>query len=353
MQVYEVTDLRSWDDYKDDWQKLQKACNLCHPFLDWNWIRPWADYLPSEQKKPLILIVKNQHNDVVGIAPFQNNQKGLYKYLEGFAQEFADYIDWLCTPGLEEEVGEKIYDWITSAGKIYDYIRIYNLFPGGLAHKTLRKLCPDQIHKHSIAPQVEINGEFKTYIKTLNKKFISDTKRRERKLSKEVGDVEYFIIDDDKEIPVMMEIVAKWMRSRRNDKNEMSYFDRKGMTEHFIKLYQKLHNQKMLHLSALKIKNRLIAINVAFKYENVLFSYTPVFDPEFKKYSVIRLLKLKHIEECFIQGISIYDFCLGGEKYKLDFNPTIKQLYCLTLHGSNFNGFIKKLFDTYMSKIIQ
>ena len=352
MKITEVTDLKNWNDYKDDWQKLQDACKLCHPFLDWNWIRPWADYLSCEQKRPILLIIKNQHNDVVGIAPFQINKKGLYRYIEGFAQEFADYIDWLYRPDFKKEVGRIICEWLLKKRRHYDYIRIFNILPGGLPHKALTGLCPDNIRQHSIASHIEINGTYDDSLKTLKPKFLSDTRRRERKLSREMGEIEYFVVKDSQEISGLLDYVKVWLDVRRKEKNEASYFDRQGMINHLVILYQKLFSLGMLHFSGLRVNNSVAVLNIAFKYNNSLFSYTPVSDPDLKKYSLIRLLKFRHLEECYVNGLILYDFCLGGENYKFKFNPVVKQLYRLTLHCKTVRGHLIKLYDTSLKQII-
>lgn len=225
-------------------------------------------------------------------------------------------------------------------------IRIRNIFPEGAAYRILKRYFPDALEGHGIAPEVPIKGTFDEYLKTLNPKFINDTRRRERKLRREVGEVSYVLLHDNDEIANAVDIIAKWLNLRRGEKNGSSYLDRDGMKDHFIALYQKLNSLNMLHLSAFKVNEKYIAMNVAFDYQNRIFSYTPVFDPRYAKYAIMRLLKLKHIEECYHRGISTYDFCLGGEKYKFAFNPSVKQLYSFSLYGTNLQGMIFKLFKT-------
>jgi CelD/BcsL family acetyltransferase involved in cellulose biosynthesis len=108
-----------------------------------------------------------------------------------------------------------------------------------------------------------------------------------------------------------------------------------------------------MYISGFKIGDRYIALNVAFITNNTIFSYTPVCDPELIKYSIIRLLKLKHIEECHNNGISVYDFCLGGEEYKFNFNPEIRQLYSFILYRRNIKGYLKKIFDELVKPFVK
>jgi len=352
MKIIQINEISKWDTFVSDWQKLKRICKPNHPFLEWDWVRTWADYLPLERKYPILLVIKDDENNTVGMAPFQINNTGFFKYIEGFAQEFSDYIDWLYLLDLEGKIGQLINYWIEKEIRKYDFIRISNIYPNGVAHKTLCKLYSGSIEKGELAPYVAINGNYCDYKKSLKAKFISDTERRKKQLSREVGEVEYVVINDEDNIPIMLDLVAKWTHSRRNEKNESSYLDRNRMKENIIKLYKKLNANKMLHLSALKVKSEFIAINVAFIYENMLFSYTPTFNPDYAKYSVIRLLKFKNIEECYREKMEAYDFFLGGEKYKLKFNPSIKQLFYFKMYGSNLKGLIRKNWDNKMNPMI-
>ncbi len=205
-----------------------------------------------------------------------------------------------------------------------------------------------------MAPHVTMTAtSYDVYINSLKKKFVSDTRRRQRKLEREHGELDYFVVQNEKDIPELIELVAKWLRGRRNEKNGSSYLDRNKMKEHLSNLYLKLFQLDMLHFSGIAVNNKIIALNIAFKYENGLFSYTPVFDPVYYKYAVIRLLKLRHLEECYQQGYYKYDFCLGGESYKFNFFPITKQLFKYSIYGHTLKGFFLKIMDSMVKPMIK
>lgn len=338
VRLSEIREISGWDDFSSDWLKLQKQCGIEHPFLDWNWIRCWLERLPADGLSPLLIAVENRDGIVIALAPFQVRERLFYKILEGFAQEFCDYVDWLIAPDQESEANAAIAGWIVRARQAYSLIRISNLFPDGMAHRLLSEYLPSALTERGLAPEVAVKGNFKLYLKSLKAKFVSDTARRERKLQREVGEISYVHLSHRQEIHKVIDIIARWLSQRIKDKKEASYLDRPGMKEHFVRLYQMLHSMNMLHLTGLMVKGEFIALNVALKYRNKLFSYTPVFDSRYAKYGVMRLLKLKNIEECYQREIKTYDFCLGGEEYKFSFNPVIKQLYSLSVYGLNFQG---------------
>lgn len=343
IKVIEQIDL--WDSFYEDWQRLLALSRPQHPFLLWVWVRFWAQRMLEEKKTPILLVLSVADGEVVGLVPLQAVKHGPFRIIEGFAQEFCDYIDWLYAPELENEIGQAIYDWLAMTTKRFDYIRVYNIFPDGFAYRVLNRASPDALIRHSIAPQIKISGKFEDYLKTLNPKFYSDIKRRERKLIKEKGPIEYVLVTENNELVNVMDVIAKWLSSRLEKKGASSYLEREGMVKHLVGLYQALNTADILHLSAFKVNNEYAAINVAFKYDNKLFSYTPVFDPQLSAYSIIRLLKFRHIEECFQEDRDLYDLCLGGEKYKLDFQSEIKQLYSFTKYSSRYKGLAKRCYD--------
>lgn len=342
-----------WKNLSSIWISFQEKYNIENPFLDWKWISSWLEYLPKENILPILLVIKNEFGEIVGLAPFQIRKTILLWKLEAFAQEFCDYVDWLIIPEYEEYAGKAIIEWIKLKRKKYSVIRISNLTEDGIAYRTLSKYFQNQINERGIAPEVDISGSFEEYNNKLNKKFLSDTRRRERKLLKEIGNVNYVKIQDNSEIPKVIENISRWLKRRRNEKGEYSYYDRKYMKNHLISLYKKLNERNMLHLTGLKFGSKYIALNVAFIYKGKILSYTPVFDEKYSKYGVMRLLKFKHIEECFKNKIKTYDFCLGGEQYKYNFNPNIKQLYSLNLYGNNIQGKILKYIEEKIKPVLK
>lgn len=339
-----VDDIALWDASADEWEKLLRAARPPHPFLSWTWVRLWAARMSEEGNKPMLVVV-SRGPETLAMVPLQIRKSGIIRVLEGFAQEFCDYVDWPHLPGSEKDAAGALAAWLKESSGSYDYARIYNLFPSGFAHSVLRSLPAGVVEEHSIAPEVRISGTFDEYVKSLSQKFYSDMKRRERKLVKDKGPFEYRDSFTNDELPEVVEVMASWLSGRLKSKGKSSYMERKGMKEHLVRLYGELNDRGTLHLSAIKVQGRYIAVNVAFRYEDGLYSYTPVFDPEFSAYSIIRILKLKHIEECFSSGMKVYDFCLGGEKYKLEFQPEIKQLYAFTMYSASVRGFLKKVFD--------
>jgi CelD/BcsL family acetyltransferase involved in cellulose biosynthesis len=353
LKIKEILTLRELFDVHKEWVNLQNLSELEHPFLDWNWITCWWDRMIFEKKKPIVITVSDNSNCICGIAPFQINKKGIIKTLEGYAQEFCDYIDWLCLPGMENEVGKVVYGWIKETKKKCDLIRIYNIPLNSVAYRILNKFGKQFISKHSIAPYILIEGSYADYLHSLKPKFVNDTKRRQRKLENEKGAVRYFVLEDRNKVQNYVEIIAKWHHARLGEKKESSYLDREKMQEHVIMLYSQMFDSNMLHLSGLEINKQIAALNVAFKYKHSLFSYTPVFDPEFYQYSIIRLLKLKNIEECYNQKLKKYDFCLGGESYKFNFNPQINELFSFTMYSPTLKGLLKKIYDYKIKAIIR
>ena len=346
-----IDDLSLWDNWRDEWEKLLFASKPPHPFLLWTWVRLWAQRMSEDGNSPILIIV-SKGEKTLAMIPLQVRKSGLLRVLEGFAQEFCDYIDWPALPGVEKEVGQAFSGWLNDFSG-YDYIRIYNLFPSGLAHAVLSGLTPGVVEEHSTAPQIATSGRFEEYLKSLSPKLLHDLKRRERKLIKDKGELEYSVISDNDKLPEIIDIISGWMGSRLKAQGKSSYLDRKGMKEHFVKLYGELNNMNILDLSAYKIQGRFAAINVAFKYEGGLFSYTTVFDPDLSQYSIIRIIKLKHLEQCFADGTMVYDFCLGAEKHKLDFQPKIKQLYVFTQYRATLKGSLQKLYDRKLKPLLK
>ncbi len=129
-----------FDEIAGEWLRIQKLTKLDHPFLDINWISGWWPQMVREGKKPIILVAYD--NDIiVGFSSFQIVNT-TFRVLEGFAQEFCDFVDWLCVPGMEDVVGSAFCQWLSDQKKSYDLIRCYNILPDGVCAQAIKKYFP-------------------------------------------------------------------------------------------------------------------------------------------------------------------------------------------------------------------
>ncbi|MGY8987413.1 MAG: GNAT family N-acetyltransferase [Flavobacteriales bacterium] len=157
----------------------------------------------------------------------------------------------------------------------------------------------------------EDNFEFITKKKSLN--------RHKKKLIDLNYSVDHF--SSDKITNELIDTLAEFHKERFNFDNIISAFnDEKRKINYLADTSNKL-------LTVIKVNNEVLAMHYGMLYNDKLIWHTPVLNIKFLKYSPIEILLLETAIYCSKNNISIIDFGLGNEKYKLRFSNHIKLVY--------------------------
>ncbi|NDJ17015.1 GNAT family N-acetyltransferase [Myxacorys almedinensis] len=150
---------------------------------------------------------------------------------------------------------------------------------------------------------------FVTHVHQNRSGLFADSRRRHRKLEKQVGTLS-FIFDDRRP-----EILLKGMKLKS------AQYQRSQCTDHFaypqhVHFFQELAKKNLLLVSSLSAGDQLIAVHLGLFAEGRLYFWIPSYDANFSNYSPGRLLLEMLIEESFNQQHTEFDFMIGGESYK-------------------------------------
>ncbi|MEK7251395.1 MAG: GNAT family N-acetyltransferase, partial [Bacteroidota bacterium] len=103
--------------------------------------------------------------------------------------------------------------------------------------------------------------------------------------------------------------------------------------------------RKWLFLAFLLLDGKRIAANYGFIYRKELYYYLSGIEMqgELAKYSLGRVLHLYSIAEAIKQGIEVYDFMRGTERYKYDFNSVNVTNWTILMYANKI-GFAQHKF---------
>ena len=97
------------------------------------------------------------------------------------------------------------------------------------------------------------------------------------------------------------------------------------------------------------IGDKIGAMHFGYKYRDRFYYFKPTFNMQFKSFSVGRILMLELIKLSYDEGLDIFDFMAGDEKYKYDFSVFEKQLYRTFVFRNDIKG---KVLSHLRAKII-
>ena len=150
---------------------------------------------------------------------------------------------------------------------------------------------------------------FVKHVRAKRSNMFSDSRRRCRKLSKEVGPVE-FIYDDRR-----ASVLEACMRWKSEQYRRSGFIDTFSFEEH-IQFFKEMAQRGVIVVSSLNCGDQLIAAEIDIFANNRLGLWVPAYDPEYSRYAPGRLLLLFVIEESFKRDHSEFDFLIGNETYK-------------------------------------
>lgn len=155
-------------------------------------------------------------------------------------------------------------------------------------------------------------------LRGIDKKLVSDTERRERKLAAEHGTVTFELQSSQPE-PDLEELIAlKRAQYDRTGKHDAVLFD-----EANAKLLRLLLQSKEPEctgiLSVLRVDGKLVAAHFGLRCFDVLHFWFPAYAKEYAAYSPGRILYRHVIRDGSLQGIKILDRGEGDTPAKRDF----------------------------------
>lgn len=175
-----------------------------------------------------------------------------------------------------------------------------------------------------------------------DKKLVSDTERRERKLVAEHGHVEFELQSSNPDIDLRELITLKQAQYSRTGNHEASLFS-KSNEQLLWRLLRSVDPQCTGILSVLRVNQKLVAAHFGLQCKNVLHFWFPVYAVEYAAYSPGRILYRHVIRAGSAAGIQILDRGEGDTSAKRDFANDEHIYYSGIWWPKNFRGLMGRL----------
>lgn len=250
------------------------------PFSTYEWVKIWHETI-GKGWEPYIL---NINNSV--IAPFA--RKGNEIIFSG-GEEVADYLDIIGTDDAKKKAWPEILAFLKKEG-------IKSLHLNNIPENSpTLSFFPHQ--KEDTTPKM-------TLPQILDKKARHEMERKIRKFEREQTNIE---IRDELDIDLLLSLMRLDHKKKTFLTPEMELFFRK-IVEQF---------QKHIVQTTLTVNNKPAATLLAFRMGDMLMSYNSGFDEQHFSGAGF-YLKAMHIKRATENGIKVYNFLQGSERYKYD-----------------------------------
>lgn len=361
MQARIVRTTEEFRNLENEWNLLLSESGQNNIFLTFDWLFTWWQYFGTLHSVFIILI--SDRNKLIGIAPFMLSNRWGFRELSFISHGTADYEDIIASGETRQRteiitaIIQALYD---ATG--WDILRLKCLREDSPNFVALREFSANRENAHFIfslnkhidsAPYLTLNKSWEEYCSGLRNKFLTDTTRQRARFLRENGSFVTEKIKSEKEISRLMDVLIEFNRLRRKSQKNKSIFDRSAHAEFIRAVANRFLKNNWLDLTVMRNSHSIAAIHLGLLYGGNFYYYLPAFNNDFQRYSIGRLLLFDLMKNCFDCGIAKFDFMLGEEDYKKDYNPQLEPLYFMDIYPRTVSGYTAYLGFNRLNKFIK
>lgn len=303
---------------EEEWNDLDSRSD-CHIFQNHRFIRSWLETAASHIRVRLAIVLYRENDVLQAIFPgCVIKRMGLpnLTWLGGFhLVDYGDVIfDSSAVAPLDEFI-DQAFSLLKQRLGVHACF-LDNVREDAVVHDYL--IHHFRSYRHGVAPYISLDGSFAEYfdsLKTFRKKMRSDTQRQIRRLSA-LGALEFRICRDDDDRERVVRTFIEQKKARLQELDRAGAIDLPGYSD-LIRM-ETNHNRHS-HVSCLALDDEIIAVHYGYMHPKKRFYYyMPSFAGKYGAYSPGRVLIYYLLEECFAQGVKVFDFTVGSEPYKYD-----------------------------------
>ncbi len=310
MEVRILTTEAMLAELRHDWRDLcRRAARTV--FEDPEWFECWWQFLGKPGKPHLHVAVGMEGGRLVAVAPLIVAQRRGVRILQWAGTETFDY----CDSTLEHErYGPPLWQAIARSSG-FDIARLDDVRPDAACRPALNDLARPVRERQARHIRIEDPSGEAWFGTALSSSARSLFRRRIRQY--EGSGVLAFEVTRGPRMPSdVLEALVRHKRAWHAQRGQIGIVDRPGAVEFVRRLAAAAAERGVLHLSALRCGDQIVATHFGFLRQGILLQWFPAYAPSWKRLSPGTVLLFKLISWCADNGVREFDFMRGDEDYK-------------------------------------
>ncbi len=274
------------------------------------WLRVWWQAFGSGAE--LYLRAVRQRETIIGIAPM--SIKGKTASIIGSA-DVCDYADFIVAPGMERDFFAVLLDDLQQKGIArldLGLLRPDSTVLTGLVPVARERKYDVSCNQADISMELNLPSTWDEYLASLVPKQRHEVKRKLRRLEG-AGNVDYRCVQVGPDVKDFMDAFLKLFSMSWEEK---ASFMTARMESFFRSLAEAMAEIGLLRVGILEMDTSPMAMIMGFDYNDTMYLYNSVYDPDYSYLSVGVLSKVLCIKESIQRGKKKWDFLKGSEPYK-------------------------------------
>lgn len=329
MEIELIENIERLSEIEREWNDLLEGSAQGDIFLLPQWFSSWWEIYGKGKNLYTIALWKDRV--LCGLLLLYKIKKGPFRLITfaGYPRG-SDQMDFILMNGMEDECLAVFIKWLYERSD-WDMVafRDFGPFSGNpeiLSNIVIRQGERCHVSKELPSYYLSLNDfkDFDSYLnKTMSKKKRSKMRLKRNSLSR-LKDVKWELLDgiDEKTVDEMKELDT--VKSSRGLKG-ISAFSNPEKGPFLKRLSKEKINSENIILFCLRIKGKLAAYQLNFKYRSRLLDYQKSFDREYYRLSLGVQIMYRLIEYAFKEGYNELDFLKGDESYKKDYSEAFRE----------------------------
>jgi CelD/BcsL family acetyltransferase involved in cellulose biosynthesis len=309
------------------WDAVAAASGRRSPFLTWAWQHHWAAVF-AEGRRLDIRHVRDADGRLVAILPLYESEPGTLELLGG--AEVSDYLDLIVVADHEEDAwaallaaraGERerwILHAVPAASTTVRALPALAAAVGLAADATLEERCP----------VLALPSSWEPYLASLSGKHRHELSRKIRRFEREVPEGRAVVVHGPEAVGTRL---ADFLALHRRSRVGKAKFMDARMERFFRAALPALAAHDGVALWFLETPGGPIASFVCLEWDDTVGLYNSGFAPESAALSPGLVLLSHVIRDAIARGRPRFDFLRGEERYKLEFEPKLEDVYRVTI----------------------
>lgn len=318
--IKHTVQLRNFDDLKSIWNELwcHKRQNIFsfHALLE-------AWWLEFGDNSDLHLLEVKENSTTIGIAPLIRRKEKAY-FIGG--SDVFDFLDFIVVPGKENDFFSALIDNLKKEDMECMDLRLVrhdSFVLRNLMIMARNRGLDIAYNEEDILLETDLPNNWNGYLSGLASRHRHELRRKLRRFE-EVGNTNFQMIDDSKEISQSMDLFYEQFKESRDDK---AAFMTIKMERFFRSLVKVMSEAQLLKLGILKLNESIGAMVICLDDGETVYLYNNSFDPKYRNLNLGFLSKALAIKHSIKMGRRMFNFLKGTERYKYHLGGKETQLY--------------------------
>ena len=306
------------------WDALLATSRFRSPFLSWTWQAQWtAAFAPGRRLE--VRRVTDADGDLVAVLPLYESTPGTLELIGG--ADVSDYLDLLARAGHEEDAWAALLQSRAAERERWLLHAVPAASPTvGGALPTLAGSCSlsATIEREERCPVLSLPSSWDAYLASLSGKHRHELTRKIRRFERDIPDARVVALQTAADVGARLGDFLALHRASRTGKAK--FMDAR-METFFRAAIPALAARAGVRLWLLEAGGEPIASFICLEWDDTVGLYNSGFSPVRAALSPGLVLLSHVIRDAIARGRARFDFLRGEERYKLEFEPRLEDVF--------------------------